>query len=195
MSTPTFGEKCFDALVKARADNGGSLHKAEWIKVVNDLVATESVFRKKPKAAKGEKPRNELFDALALATGTRDLTKLTRAGARAVAVALADIKEVSSDLTTQEIFRCAELYKQLHPTWVLTAPALAKNWGSLARSAEGANPFKPQNAGPAGWLTLLNRLFPDCVYARGGTLEITHESDYEWNRLDQQIRAAISKAA
>lgn len=51
------------------------------------------------------------------------------------------------------------------------------------------------NAGPAGWLTLLNRLFPECVYAKGGTLEITHESDYEWNRLDRNIRSAITEAA
>lgn len=51
------------------------------------------------------------------------------------------------------------------------------------------------SAAPSGWLTILNRLFPECVYAKGGTLEITHESDYEWNRLDRAIRSAITEAA
>lgn len=35
MSTPTFGEKCFFLLAKARTDNGGKLGREEWIRIVN----------------------------------------------------------------------------------------------------------------------------------------------------------------
>lgn len=48
---------------------------------------------------------------------------------------------------------------------------------------------------PENWLATLNRLFPDCVYAKGGTLEITSESDYEWDRLPKELKTQIKEAA
>ncbi len=57
-----------------------------------------------------------------------------------------------------------------------------------------ANGSKPAVEGaPPGWLVILNRLFPDSVLAKGGTFEIEKETDYNWSRLDLDVRRAIKK--
>lgn len=83
-----------------------------------------------------------------------------------------------------------------------TAPATRKRFGVwLAKAARdslqhgGGNLAKKVNpqAGPHGWLVSLNRLFPDCVYAKGGSLEITTESDYAWGRLPKELQMQIAQ--
>lgn len=187
----TFAEKAFEALKAFRASHGGAVTRAEWIKVVDDLVATEGVFRKKrpsSRAPKVGKPRNPLFDALAVVHGVRDLSKLTRNGARCVGVALADILEVSPDLTVAEIERCAALYRQRHPTWPLTAPALAKNWAEFARSASTRSSKTDVYVEPSvEWRSVGARLYPD-------SKEWINPHDFasiKWFDLDASLRRAI----
>jgi len=128
----TFAHKLFDALTRARESAPNKvLTKDRWLATVNELAALEGIARqKKPKGA--VRARNPLYDALALATGTRDLTQLTRAAAKAIAVALADILAVTPDLTVDEINRRASAYKRRWPdARNHSAPALAKHWATF----------------------------------------------------------------
>lgn len=71
--------------------------------------------------------RNPLFDALAAATDG-DADKLTTPTARAVGVALAQIRKASPDVTPEEIARRARNYRVHFRDATLTASALAKHW-------------------------------------------------------------------
>ena len=135
----TFGAKAYDALAALRSrKNGQPITRDEWVATIDELVAVEAIFRKRKPSSKRPKPgrpRNPLFDALAVGTGTRDLSKLTRNGGRVIGVALADILEVAPDLTEQEIERVIRAYKSAHPTWPCTAMAIAKHWAEFTKSA------------------------------------------------------------
>lgn len=127
----SFGTRYFTVLDAEATRLGRKLTRAECIALLDQFAATMGVLRKKkPKGA--PRARNPLFDALALATGTRDLSQLTRAAAKAIAVALADIQAVTPDLTVEEIDRRAAAYKR---RWTdprnLSAPALAKHWATF----------------------------------------------------------------
>jgi hypothetical protein len=127
----SFGEKCFEALQAER--KSGPISKDRWIKIVDDLAASEGILHKRKAVSPRNgsvRPRNELFDALATATGL-NLAQLTRHGAACVSTALADIKEVTPDLTCEEIRRRVARYKQLHPSWTCSALAIDKNWSEL----------------------------------------------------------------
>jgi hypothetical protein len=59
----------------------------------------------------------------------------------------------------------------------------------------GAKPKVNGNGhAPAGWLAMLNALYPDTVYAKGAALEIERETDYEWGQLNEAMREKIRKA-
>jgi hypothetical protein len=131
----SFGSRYFTVLDAEAKRLGRKLTRAECIAKLDEFAVTAGALRKKkPKGA--PRARNPLFDALALATGTRDLTQLTRAAAKAIAVALADIQAVTPDLTVEEINRRAASYRR---RWTdprnLSAPALAKHWGQFAFAA------------------------------------------------------------
>lgn len=128
----TYGKKLWDGLKGEKARTGRNVTEAEFVVFADALAHTEGVLRKpKPKGA--PRGRDPLFDALALATGTKNLLQLPRAAARAVAVALADIKAVTPGLTADEIVRRANLYKRRWPDpRNLSAQALAKHWGEFA---------------------------------------------------------------
>lgn len=130
-SAGTFGARYF-AILDAEAKRlDRKLTRAECIAKLDEFAAVMGVLKKKkPKGA--ARARNPLYDALALATGTRDLSQLTRAHAKAIAVALADIQAVTPDLTVDEINRRATAYKRRWPDpRNLSAPALAKHWASF----------------------------------------------------------------
>ena len=74
--------------------------------------------------------RNPLFDALAEAEGSKT-AELTKPAARAIAVALAQIKQVCPELKAEEIHRRAENYRASMPGTLLTATALAKHWSRM----------------------------------------------------------------
>lgn len=84
------------------------------------------------------RPRNPLFDALALATDG-DPAQLTADTSRAVGVALSKIKKVTPELTDDEINRRAGNYRDHFRDAALTAPALAKHWARCAQPKNGAS--------------------------------------------------------
>jgi hypothetical protein len=82
------------------------------------------------------RPANPLFDALARAEGSAP-EQLTRSAARAVGVALAEIRKVCEGLTPEEIGRRARNYRAQMPDVTLTAHALAKHWARCDRAPAG----------------------------------------------------------
>ncbi|WP_052362048.1 hypothetical protein [Geminisphaera colitermitum] len=96
-----------------------------------------------PPAAPKPRQRDPLFDALAAVDGS-DPAQLTKPAARAVGVALADIRRVVPGLTPDEIARRAANYRLHMPDVTLSASALAKWW------AKCANPPPPPTHRPGG---------------------------------------------
>ncbi len=91
--------------------------------------------RDKTESAEKPRARNELVDTLAEIEGS-DPLQLTRPHARALGVAVAAIRQATPDVSPDELRRRALAYRQKHPTWELTGPALAKHWASLENGAD-----------------------------------------------------------
>lgn len=62
----------------------------------------------------------------------------TRSAWAQAATALRDIKEVSPEVTPDDIKVKASAYRNAHPEWDLTPTALAKHWGSLTERKQGS---------------------------------------------------------
>jgi hypothetical protein len=139
------------------------------------------VLKASPKRSRGvlpagNRPRNPLFDELAQSTGTDPLLA-TKPKLREIAVALADIKAVCPDLTVEEIRRRAAAYQEAHPPgtdrhWTLTAKALAKYWGDLARDQRGERRTREAaldvyQTPPVGWEAVAIRLFGEGMRDKG----------------------------
>lgn len=131
--------------------------------------------------------RDPLFDAIATACGIDLAQPLTRGQAKTIATAKRDILEVSPDVTPDEIARRAREYVAAYRGVRCTPMGIAAHWAEFPppRRARADN-------GPKGWLARLNERFPACVYARGQSFEITHESPYEWSRLPKELQEGIA---
>lgn len=182
----TFADKLHDAMMKARArDPEGKLSTDAWKKIANETAAAH-FKRRKPQSAM---ERNRMLEALALATGSRDVSQVTPAGWRTVSKALRDIQSVNNSLSDEqliaEIKRRAVSFKTRHPTWDLTPSSLAKWWGDFAPAA-GVPDKIP--AGPENWVGWLRE---NCE----GWIRFTEESrGYavpEWDKLRADERATI----
>ena len=131
----TYGHRIFEFFKTARANLGGKMTEEQWIRTANAFHEIEhQAKKKKPKGAARE--RNPLFDALALATGQRNLAEIGRVAGKAIGVALADILQSSPDLTSDEVYRRAKAYRTRHPTWTLSVPALAKHWAEFSLKSD-----------------------------------------------------------
>jgi hypothetical protein len=128
----TFGKVLWDSLKADAQRLGRKCTEQEFVAKADALFA--DVKRARRNTPKGEpRARNPLWDALALATGQRSLTEISRPAAKLIGVALADIKEATPDVTVEEIYRRAAAYKARNPTWTLSAPALVKHWGEFSQ--------------------------------------------------------------
>jgi hypothetical protein len=155
--------RLWDRLSQTRANNGGTIHKTEWLVIVAGQFKAELSACRPKGRVKGA--RNALFDALAAGCGIR-CQELTRGGSRAIAVALADILAVSPDLTEGEIASRIAKYRGKHPTWPLTAPAIAKNWASLGDGDPTRTAKLDIYQEPAEWRSACLRLWGDDVGER-----------------------------
>ena len=86
------------------------------------------------------RPRNTLLDALACATGSNPL-QVPASAWGAFCKALAEIRAVCPNLTSQEIKRRAANYRSHMRDATLTATALAKHWAKCEHAA--ASPANP----------------------------------------------------
>lgn len=96
---------------------------------------------KKPRA------RDPLLDALATIGGV-DISQVTRSAWGAAAKALAEIKDVSTDVSVEEIQRRGRIYRQNMPNAQLTPVALAKWWANSAVAAPQRNDAMHPTATP-----------------------------------------------
>lgn len=180
----TPGEKLFEALLAARQKAGGNLPRTLWIETADAAIADLQILRKrKPRRLKTDRPRNLLFDALALGTGCRDISQITRNGAKAVGVALADIREVMPTVTVEEIERVIAAYKNRHPTWPCTAGAIAKHWSEFAVTASTQAAKRDIYIEPVLWSGAAKALYGDDI---GGQMV-----ERGWANLGTDIRADI----
>lgn len=90
---------------------------------------TESSIERTTAASR---PRDEVFDALAVYAEDSDPLELTRPKARSIGVAAATIRRVAPDVTPIEIARRAALYPQHFRDATLTANDLAAHWARCA---------------------------------------------------------------
>lgn len=194
MSTPlSSGERLHNLLGNLRTKNGNVLQRDQWIKAATDFIDLEIQTTRKTPRAKGtpapKRPRNPLFDCLATVTGTRNVHEMSRAGLRAVGVALADIQAVTPDLTEDEIKRRAAAFTRAHPTWNLTAPTLAKYWGNFSprkettRSGE-SDPYQEPDL--ETWHAAADVLYPGTLVTKRPWLDVP--IDLRMNILKQITR-------
>lgn len=183
--------RLYDRLNQARANNGGSLSKEEWLRIcAEQFRAVRDNERiqagRRPKRLKGE--RDVLFDTLATACGV-NLQDLTPTAAKAIGIALADIRTATPGVTPEEIRLRVQTYQRKNPQWALTPMAIAKNWATLGtvKSSDGSELTSDEtNQEPADWAPAFRRRFahfpPDVVekYVRDG-----------WQYMDHQYRRAI----
>lgn len=87
---------------------------------------------KDAKTARKPRKPDPLFDALALHAEGSAAASLTKSAKRTVAVALAEIRTASPEVTAAEIQHRAENYRQHFTGAACTAPALAKHWARCA---------------------------------------------------------------
>lgn len=174
--------------VFAAKERGEKLFKSDLARIMRTAVqawqvANPAPTTRPPTSKRASVARNSLFDALAGLTGS-DPASLTKTAARAVGVALAEIKEVCPDLTPEEINYRVSRYKQLHPQWPLTAMAICKNWADLGGGNRTASAKKdPYLPPPDNWQDTARKLWPSSVVA------VT-----PWNELSVHIRSDILKA-
>jgi len=82
-----------------------------------------------------------------------------------------------------------EMSRRRFINWLNKADATI---GYDARGKSSGDPQRPKSNAPAGWLSVLRRLYPDSTYCQaGGHFEITDETDYAWSQLDKGIQRAI----
>lgn len=156
----TFGHKLKDAMLKARARHPeGKLTDEDWIRIANETAAAHFKRRKPVDKLEAEKCR----EALARACGIIALAQMTEAGWRPIRKALTEIRKVFEGTDEQlilEIQRRAAAYRTRHPTWELTAPALAKYWANFGRLAKEVESAPPE---PPGWVEFCREQFENWV--------------------------------
>ena len=177
------GHATFAALLDAkRANPSFRTTEAALIEALRPFVLAEL-----PKA-KRVIGRNPLFDALAAGCG---LTAPFTASARGqVAKAMNEIVAVCPGVTPEEMARVA---KEVRAKYENAGPmAVSTHWSEFAANHRKKAPAHP--TAPAGWLAVLNGLFPESAQAKGGMFEIEKETDYQFARLDAEVRNAILEA-
>jgi len=138
-----------------------------------------------PAEPKKERKRNELLDTLAKIDGA-DPLKVPPMGWSKYAKVLKNVKTVVPEITPEILLRAAKKYRQIHPTWELTATALASHWGECYTD-EKPEPQKTLPE-PVGWKEFVDKNMPDCPYAgiavTWGQVDPEHQ---QWiiNAMDQ----------
>lgn len=203
MTTPTpaavpaappkdFPARVADEIIAAKRKfemNAKTFMKSDVESIVRALWFEEKKKGKRRRKPKGVKiPQvNPLFDALALATGTKDLREVTRNAGKMIGVALRDIAEVTLDLEPAEIYRRAAAYKSRHPTWDLTATALAKHWGEFGRGEQTRSArTDPYQIPKFDWLAIMRARYPGAVL-----VDSLASGESTWSDIPIDIRKSV----
>jgi hypothetical protein len=129
----------------------------------------------------GKKPaeRDPLFDALYLSTTNGSLAEITKRSGRTTAVALAEIRKVTPDVTPEEIERRALCYKRAHRDWPLTPSSLCKNWSEFSLNPETIKQKLDPYQIPPNWRERFMLTFPGI------------EAPSEWAEISVPLRTDI----
>lgn len=136
-----------------------------------DALLTDSEHRgsklappAKKKKGGGQRPRNELLDALAVVGGGR-VEDVTSPMWGEAAKALKDIREVCPEVTPEMIRRTVVAQHQAWPNMSLSPSSVAKHWAKFGAKKEGGavDAFVPgavtARAAPQGWRRAMVYLF------------------------------------
>lgn len=185
---PRIGEFTCERLKLAREQAGGTLAwqkvaaiiQASFEQEIACFAAINGAPRKPRAAPATPRKRDEHIDSLVYACGG-DPFQLTRAAIQAAAVAVAEIKQVSPDVSVEEIKRRVQRYKEKHRDWPLTPMAVSKNWHDLGTSAgrtysAALDPYIE----PEGWRDMAAKVFPNGDF-----------SDKQWAEVSILVRKDI----
>lgn len=182
MTGKKFALGAFNQLANARTAHGGVLPKEMWL----DTLAASFDEATKAAKVKAPKPRDELFDALAMACGVNP-AEITRAIGSSIGIALADIKSVSPGLTPDDLRRRADLFKRKHRDWSLTPFSLAKYWGELG-PANGQTFAARQELPPTGWEDAFK-----AVQEAAGNGDGAYQISRGWDSLAKNQKDAVRR--
>ena len=162
MPPPPFGKRVSDRLREYRRANPTATADAFYAmleEIAEDELKLLSLLER-PRFSKRE-AQSVLFDALAEACGLVPL-EMTKPEQRVCAVASAEIRQASPDVTPFEIKRRARLYRAKHRDWALTPKSLCLHWSSLGEGGDRTNSAKRDiYQEPVGWRETAKRLYPD----------------------------------
>ena len=187
----TFGERAYEACKAKGLSVSRRLTPSEWKETVqlafDEAMQELQADQKSPSISKRE--QTELFNALAMACGANPL-ECPSAMKKSIAVALADIRSVSPNLTCDEISRRARAYRNKHRDWPLTPASLCKYWGSFSENADLGRTFAAvQQLEPPNWKAVMPEIMEGSDPASIGYVMDT----LGWNKLSDTMRGTIRK--
>lgn len=153
-----FGARSIARLQAVRKAQGGNITPEQSGTLLSEYFLEELALMKKNNGGKMPRTRDVFFDALCEVDGC-DPLQLPRAKAKQVAVALRDIREVTPNLTVEDIRARAAEYKRKHPTWSLTVTALAKHWGNLGGGGQTRAAKRDIYQEPPGWQEVAKKIY------------------------------------
>lgn len=190
----TFADKLWDVLMKARARHPEQkLSEIDWKRNVNETAAAH-FKRRKPQSVL---ERDKCVEALALATGTKNVEQITEPEFKTLRKALRDIRKVSGSLNDVELIaelgRRSALYRDRHPTWPLTPMSLTKYWSHFGRMA-GAPTVKETGEPSVPWRDAMKVAaeMTEDPSARQSRLT-AWEENYQWVQLGPDFRKKINE--
>jgi hypothetical protein len=177
---PAFGPRVAARLrewKRANPTTSADQFYAKLEEVANDELKMLSLLER-PRFSKRE-AQSVLFEALAEACGLVPV-EMTKPEQRVCAVASAEIRQASPDVTPFEIKRRARLYRTRHRDWPLTPKALCLHWSSLGEGDRTLTAKRDVYTEPVGWREVAARLFPGADF-----------SDREWADIRVTFGAQI----
>lgn len=190
-----FSDRLWELVDRVRV-GGGKPSRSELSPVIDQLfdnaVREAATVVKREQATKtkgGKRERNPLFDALAEATGTKDVTRITKNEGIAIGQALAQIKEACPEVTPEDIRRAVSNYRR---RWTdprnLTPRAVASHWsqvaGGRATEAELLDPY--QSPPRERWVAYLRKHYANTPF-------VDNIDEKKWGDIPTDMRLEIKR--
>ena len=189
-TTHPFAEVAYAACAARGKALGRRLTRLEWLQAVSEAYVAyeqEKAVKSEKTARINSRQQTELFNALCLACGINPL-ETTSAMKKTVAVAIADIRTVTPNVTPDEIASRARTYKNKHRDWPLTPMALTKHWGECGYGDVAKTYTAQQSIEPQGWKEVVPDMMDGAAPASIGYL-----ISQGWPSLSSSLQSAIRK--
>ena len=189
-TTHRFAEVAYAACAARGKALGRRLTRQEWLQAVSEAYVAyeqERAVKSERTARINSRQQTELFNALCLACGINPL-ETTSAMKKTVAVAIADIRTVTPNVTPDEIAARARTYKNKHRDWPLTPMSLTKHWGECGHGDIAKTYSAQQSVEPQGWQQVVPDMMDGAAPASIGYL-----ISQGWPSLSSSLQSAIRK--